>query len=401
LKRVFIYISISIVLSSLAKSESYAIFNDPQGSKSEQKKIINHIIGLIDNVPSKESISVGLYSFDDKDVAKALIRASKRGVKVQLALDRYGEHYKKYKKRIDKGNYNNKVVVNMLTDKIDKLTICKDSKNKTIQSCISKKKNSIQHQKYFLFSKTTNPKNRKEMDSVVLVTSSNMTGTAQFNQWNDAFISYGDKKGWYSPWLKHFKHQLGQDKNKSYYNPKKKSGYIESSQSGYKAYFSPSSKEDIFESILKKVKGDSTHECSLFVNQAYFTNYRKKVVNQLTRIKNKGCTVRVLVSKVAIFGKTIRKKLDKAGIEYSYMLSKKKYTHHKFILYEGDYGNKKSQKIVWLGSHNLTDDANRINDEVVVKVPEGHIYYAYKKHFDECWKKCKHKKIYITKNSKG
>lgn len=380
-------------MSNVAKSESYAIFNDPQGSKSKQKAIINHIIKLINKVPENGSISVGLYSFDDKGVAKALVRASDRGVKVQLALDRYGEHYKTYKKRIDKGNYNNKIVVNMLKDKIDKLTICKDKKSKTIQSCISKKKNSIQHQKYFLFSTTKNPFTHKKMDNVVLVTSSNMTGTAQFNQWNDAFVSYGDKSGWYSPWLEHFRHQLNQQQNKSYYNPKKHTGYISSVQTGYKAYFSPSSNKDIFESILKKAKGESTKECSLLVNQAYFTNYRRKVVNQLTRIKKRGCTVKVLVSKVAIFGKKIKKRLDKAGIEYHYMLNKKKYTHHKFILYEGDYDGKKGQKIVWLGSHNLTDNANRMNDEVVVKVPEEHIFYAYKRHFNECWKKFEKKAI--------
>jgi phosphatidylserine/phosphatidylglycerophosphate/cardiolipin synthase-like enzyme len=385
----FIYLTVGVLFSNVARSESYALFNDPLGSKSEQKTIVNHIIGLIDNTPSKESISVGLYSFDDKNVAKSLIRASKRGVKVQIALDRYGEHYKTHKKRIDKGNYENKAVVNMLKDNIDKLTRCKDEKNKTIQSCISKKKNSIQHQKYFLFSDTANPKNHKKMENVVLITSSNMTKTAQLNQWNDAFISYGDKRGWYSPWLHHFSFQLNQTANKSYYNPKKKSGYIKSKETGYEAHFSPSSSKDIFESILQKVKGNSDNECSLLVNQAYFTNYRKKVVNQLTRIKKRGCTVRVLVSKVAIFGKKIKKKLDKAGIEYHYMLNTKKYTHHKFILYQGDYDGKKNQQIVWLGSHNLTDDANRINDEVVVKVSEHHIFNAYKKHFNNCWKRFK------------
>jgi len=99
LRRVFIYLVISIILSSFLKSESYVIFNNPTGSKSEQKAIINHIIGLIDNVPSKESISAGLYSFDDKNVAKALIRASDRGARVQLALDRYGEHYNMLSKK--------------------------------------------------------------------------------------------------------------------------------------------------------------------------------------------------------------------------------------------------------------------------------------------------------------
>jgi phosphatidylserine/phosphatidylglycerophosphate/cardiolipin synthase-like enzyme len=95
----FIYLTVGVLFSNVARSESYALFNDPLGSKSEQKTIVNHIIGLIDNTPSKESISVGLYSFDDKNVAKSLIRASKRGVKVQIALDRYGEHYKTHKKK--------------------------------------------------------------------------------------------------------------------------------------------------------------------------------------------------------------------------------------------------------------------------------------------------------------
>jgi phosphatidylserine/phosphatidylglycerophosphate/cardiolipin synthase-like enzyme len=378
-------------------AESYAIFNNPFGNKQEQKIIINHIIELINNTPSKGSISVGLYSFDDKDVAKALIRAADRGVIVKLALDKYGEHYKENKKRIDKGKYENRTIIKMLKDKIDKLTICGDKKSKTIQSCISNKKNSIHHEKYFLFSLTYNPVSHKKMKNVVLITSSNMTNTAQSIQWNDLFVSYGDKEEWYMPWYKHFQEQLNQKRNSNYFNPKFYTGYIQSAKSGYEAYFSPSSKKDIVESILKKAKGDSLGRCSLLVNQAYFSSYRKKVLNQFIRIKDIGCDVRILVAKTKSFSKKVRKQLDKAGIKYNYMLYKKRYTHHKFILYEGDYGKKKRQKIVWLGSHNLTYNANRYNDEVIVKVPEEHIFYAYKKHFNNYWKKFKKQKVYISK----
>jgi phosphatidylserine/phosphatidylglycerophosphate/cardiolipin synthase-like enzyme len=365
---------------------SYALFNNPLGTKKEQERIITHIIDLINNTPAKETISAGLYSFDDRKVANALLKARERGVRVEIALDRFGEHYSDNKKRIDKGKYENRVIVNMLKDKIDKLTICGNSKDKSIQSCISNNKNSIQHEKYFLFSKTFHPKTNKEMDNTVLITSSNMTNTAQYIQWNDAFVSYGDRDGWYKPWYDNFQNQLNQKRNSSYFNPKLSSGYFESNRTGYEAYFSPSSKYDIFVTLLKKVKGSSNKECSLLLNEAYFTNYRKKVANELIRIKKSGCAVRVLVSKPKMFGKKIRKKLTKAGIEYKYLRSKKQYTHHKFILYRGDYANRKAQNIVWLGSHNLTDDANRLNDEVIVKVSEKHIFHAYKKHFDNCWR---------------
>jgi len=385
MKLYFKIIIFLLLITNYSMANSYALFNNPLGNKVEQEKIIDHIIGLIANTPAKEIISAGLYSFDDKKVAKALLEARKRGVTVQIAMDKFGEHYKENKKRIDKGRYENEVVVNMLKDKIDTLTICGDNKDKSIQSCISDKKNSIQHEKYFLFSKTFHPITHKEMDNAVLVTSSNMTNTAQYIQWNDAFVSYGDKEGWYKPWYDNFEKQLNQTHNSSYFNPKLSSGYFESNRTGYEAYFSPSSKQDIFVTLLKKVKGSKDGECSLLLNEAYFTNYRKKVANELIRIKKSGCAVKVLVSKPKMFGKKIRKKLTSAGIEYKYLRSKKQYTHHKFILYKGDYDGRKAQNIVWLGSHNLTDDANRLNDEVIVKVAEKHIFYAYKKHFDNCW----------------
>ena len=389
MRRFLLFLAFLLAYSNDLMCSSYVLFNDPLGTKEEQKVIINHIISLVKNTPSKESIAVGLYSFDDKEVAKALIDATKRGVVVELALDKYGEHYKDNRVKIDKGNYENRAIINMLRDKINRLTVCGDKKSNTIQSCISNRKNSIHHEKYFLFSLSYHPVTHKKMENIVLVTSSNMTTTAQLGQWNDAFISYGDKENWYQPWYKHFQDQLNQKRNSSYFNPKLYTGYIQSLNSGYEAYFSPSRKKDIVESILKKVKGNTLGECSLLVNQAYFSNYRTKVVNQFIRIKKMGCDVRVLVAKTKVFGKKIRKKLDNAGIEYNYMLKKKRYTHHKFILYKGDYAEKKAQNIVWLGSHNLTYNANRFNDEVIVKVAEKHIYTAYRQYFNHHWKNLK------------
>ena len=64
-----------------------AYFNNPRGSWNARLKIERQVMHAINNTKKGSVIRIAVYSFDRVPVAKALIRAKKRGVHVQLLLN--------------------------------------------------------------------------------------------------------------------------------------------------------------------------------------------------------------------------------------------------------------------------------------------------------------------------
>lgn len=94
----------------------------------EQKQALTHLISLIDG--AKQNINISIYSFTNKEIAKALKNAAKRGVSVNIIYDL-------------ESNENN-----------DKSTIGYLSKYQNINACLlsglpsrNKKHNGLMHQK--------------------------------------------------------------------------------------------------------------------------------------------------------------------------------------------------------------------------------------------------------------
>src|SRR5688500_6280406 len=61
-----------------------AIFNRPVGTKYQQSAIFRHVNQSIDSAPSGSTIRMAVYSFAQASTADKLVKAYKRGVKVQL-----------------------------------------------------------------------------------------------------------------------------------------------------------------------------------------------------------------------------------------------------------------------------------------------------------------------------
>lgn len=402
------------IYQSYGKEEmdSYALFNNPT-LISEHDTIIDHVIGLIENTPKGAWIRAGLYSITQNRVRNALRDAACRGVVVRVVADEFGQHNMSGQcawspdGAVDKCiNYDD---ITWLTDQFSSLkngnnasceaVVCNDcvvhrcGLSGSGQACISSSSNSIQHQKYFMFSTTYHPETLERLWRAVFVTSSNMTHTASHSQWNDAFVSYGDLT-WYESWKQHFNNQLSESKTVDYYDPGLPSGYFQSNETWYTAFFSPNSGEnknsDLLYMRLREGRipggGEQSDGCKLYVNQGLFRSERMAVANELIRIRNLGCDVRLIYNAIDldVLGwltyndvSTVRVGLTGESTDYDY-------THSKYIIYNGVYDGILKTR-VWLGSHNLTKQANYDNDEVIVKVGDAKIYNSYENHFLSVW----------------
>ncbi|MCY7401798.1 MAG: phospholipase D-like domain-containing protein [Nocardioides sp.] len=144
-------------------------FNNPMIEK-DRFVIERHLLRAIRNTPRKEKIVVSAYSLDRQVVADELIRAHKRGVKVQILLN---DH-----------------LVPGAQVRIARELGRNTKRSSFIHRCVSgcradqNEYNNL-HSKFYLFSRTGRNRN------VVMLGSHNMTLNAVRWQWNDLWTSVG------------------------------------------------------------------------------------------------------------------------------------------------------------------------------------------------------------------
>ncbi len=147
-------------------------FNNPMIPK-DRFVIERHILRAIRNTPRGEKIVISAYSLDRQVFADELIRAYKRGVKVQVLL-------------------NDHLVPNAQV-RIQRVLGHKTTKSSFLKRCDSgcradKNEYNNLHSKFYLFSRTGRNRN------VVMLGSQNMTLNAVRWQWNDLWTTVGKKQ---------------------------------------------------------------------------------------------------------------------------------------------------------------------------------------------------------------
>lgn len=147
-------------------------FNNPM-VPNKRFVIERHILRAIRNTPRGEKIIISAYSLDRQVFADELIRAHKRGVKVQVLLN---DH-----------------LVPHAQVRIQRVLGRKTTKSSFLKRCISgcradeNEYNNL-HSKFYLFSRTGRNRN------VVMLGSQNMTLNAVRWQWNDLWTTVGKKQ---------------------------------------------------------------------------------------------------------------------------------------------------------------------------------------------------------------
>lgn len=361
------------------------IFNEPADDGSHDFRIEEKLIELINGTPEGGKIDASIYSFTRPSVAEALRDAQARGAQVRLAIDGGTD------------NADNKDVTDVLKGAdLTKLVFCNGPSSKNT-ACIGNRSDyGINHNKLMTFSKTGDKSN------VVVVSSYNLTNT-QGQLFNNGVIMSGDPD-LYGFFVQHVENMLAQKRNNDYFNTD--SGYYKSADKKVTAYMSPRAASDggtgrefatdTWAQILKYIT-EAEDGCTLEVAQASMTNARPYVADQIARIADLGCQVRIVYDSMG--DETLGKLSGHKNVEMKRYLDRedsndggqdtKVSLHHKYMVFTGNYNGTAGRKIAFSGSHNVTSPALRNNDEILIKVEDGGVADAFRSNFGTLWDRAK------------
>jgi hypothetical protein len=364
----------------------YSVFNNPVTAPAA---IYDTLVALINATPPGETIRGSMYIFKRVLVADALVAAKNRGVNVRIAVDQYGDNASPVCADAAGGfascpNFDNspstacgKLKAALGTDCTQPSCYVRCGQGSPGQACISPSASGINHEKYFLFSRTKHTSNGNYIDHVVYVSSSNLHQDGGGNMWNNAVIMYGYST-WFQSWVDHFSAQLREQKNIDY--------NLTVNADGFTVRWSPRATGDHVVDVLRNVTKASSG-CFVKMQMADFTSSSRAVdvANQLIRIKALGCRVQVVGnSRPVDFATSTRSRLKAGGVVVRILTTTK--THDKYFLIHARYsGSSTARSLVWTGSHNITTPALRENDENLVKVNDPMVFAAFLANFTDVY----------------
>uniref|UniRef100_A0AAU2VFD2 phospholipase D n=1 Tax=Streptomyces sp. NBC_00003 TaxID=2903608 RepID=A0AAU2VFD2_9ACTN len=370
-----------------------AIFNNPAGTTAEQDRIRDHLLGLVNQAPAGSTITAGLYTFTDNSVGEALVAAKTRGVNVRIAID--------HKSSTMLGGETGRLTDALGTDttKPSYVVSCPAGRgcigNRVLHSGDD---GSINHNKFWLFSSVGGSSN------VVVQTSANLTNPQRLQLFNNA-VTVADK-GLYDIYQAYFADLVSGAKGagtSNYYT-----SAVSSTNSGLKAYFFPRKEaagtaynNDPSTDTVKQILDNADCSSGTTVRMAANLFSRVAVASKLVSMVAAGCKVYLAADanpgdadtprsmsqdvEDILYGKLTQRVecwenpptgTDKIGI------------HSKYLMIEGTYDGKASQKLVWTGSHNYSYAALRSNDETLLKINDAAIYGQFKADHDHLMSYC-------------
>ncbi|MET0496503.1 MAG: phospholipase D-like domain-containing protein [Actinoplanes sp.] len=365
--------------ATLAAFSAYTRFNIPGDDGTRDRTIEDEIVSLADGVPSGGYIRGAMFSWTSPPVAEALERAATRGVIVRLAVDREGA---------DGSNQaaGNVAVSTLKGAHLDDITWCGSSAASVTGSsgCIANFATSINHNKFFTFSTSGSVKR------IVLQTSQNLT-FSQNNLFNNAVIIQEDYD-LYDHFTRYFNELRAETKNNDFYASTE--GYYKSPGTAVTVYHSPRATGDTVQNVLSYITQFESG-CTVEIAQASFTDARQAVANELLRIANLGCKIRIVHSGMGsavhdiLAGSpnvTMKKYYDaEAGNIDGRVLE----IHSKYLIVKGNYNGSAGRTIVFTGSHNLTGPSMTTHDETFMKIEHPTVSANFRSNFATLWSRAK------------
>jgi hypothetical protein len=339
--------------------------------------IIRRLEQMIDDAPAGARIRAAVFRLDIESVRDALVRASNRGTVVRVMHNGF--------------DHGEPVAASLSREQPRGLghghRWSGQPYDPTGQShdygAVATGPGSDLHTKLFLFSSTRDPYGVLRRH-VSWWGSANLSRHSGTEKCNNAVAVYDDPvlydnfrdRLWHHIWNeRHFPHN-------DFYDARSGRGTFRSNASvGCTAYCSPEQTTDLWVNRLRSVV--VTSDTELRIAQGRFFDNRAAVADELVRISLSGGSVQVAVgSTPGELGPAIRAKLLQAGIPL-----RMAQIHDKLMLVRSGYGAVKGiRKLVVNGSHNLTEDGNYVNDELMVKVVNDDLYDdMLSEHFQHIW----------------
>lgn len=347
------------------------LFNVPRGTIDNQERILDHFLTAINHTKKGALIQFSLFSFDRHDIARALIRAKKRGVKVQILLNNHQ--------------------VTKAQRMLRKVLGRKRSRNNFVYECTNGCRSTGEnlHSKFFLFSRTGKAEN------VVMTGSVNFTTNGSRNQYNDLWTKNETPK-LYAEFQRLFE-EMKKDK------PQQPGWWYTEIGDYFKLgatpYGHPTAQNDPIMDYLKKVKCFGAKNGNKYgrtmirvVMHAWNGERGQYLARKIRNLWADGCDVKLLFG----FGGTLMREalkrntprgrvpLRSTGYDTDFDGFLDLYTHQKELLIRGHFGKDRSADIVVTGSSNWTREGLR-GDEEIFSVDKPGAMRQYMKQFSWLW----------------
>ena len=326
-------------------------------------------------VPS--TIRMSAYSITDGRVAKALVAAHKRCVSVQVLMNNHLSRTTDPAWRTLENAFGTRVFGSEGR-----------SRRSFAHRCSSGCRGSgVLHTKMYLFNSTLLDPSRNKIRYTTAVGSSNMTSNAAEVQWNDLYTVRG-RADLYGTFLRVF--NLMKADNGVHRK------LIQVNNGIYQSTFWPQARgaADPTMQMLKSVHctganggtGIGGHSVVYINMHAWFGTRGLGLANQVRKMYNNGCYVRVLYSFMSygVFKKlhsgtgsrmSVRRTTFSHNGRTAYV-----YSHFKNTSVSGYVGKDRSAKVVWTGSNNFTNDGTHF-DEVTLRIASASAYRSYVNQF--------------------
>lgn len=360
----------SFAPGALANSNIEVLFNTPGFSGRGTSTIHDKMVENVSKAVPGSTIRGSFYYLDHEPLAIELLRASARGVDVQLVMDGNTKTEKS----------KSRPMMDLLLNGNQQLAALKCSADKCIKFCqgllkgISKAGGSchglaVNHNKFLLLSKLSDGS-----ENVVMQTSANMT-SGQMKMYQDLIIAKDENlyKSFSNYWL-----DLNGEKVP-------KAAKINTAGGDLQVQFFP----QLFgkDPVVKLLEGISCHlpNSKIRIAQSVFT--RGNVAERLRDLEKQGCDLKVIVrtdEKQSSPGKEILKELSAESLiilPFDREAGEDGVTnsiHAKIILIDAALkGQNERLKLVLTGSHNLDLFSLRANDEVLLYIKDSKIFDQY------------------------
>lgn len=357
-------------LASAFAPEQGFTFNDPYGTPAEQYKILKDMNDGLRNAPKGSTVRIAMYSGGVESFNDAVIKAHQRGVNVKIVTSGHSASWSYWPKI--------------------KKALGSDTKSRSFAiscpvACFSTKAGTYQHSKFLTFSQTGTAK------QVVMVSSANQTSAQAEQGWNNMYTIVGNE-GQYRAFYRYFDAMSASasiNDNVDYYR--------RATSGPFTATLSPSQSYrthpyiQILDNVKCQAKGSYGYKgrTTIRLAMSIWNPSQQKVADKLVTLANQGCRVQVLGSargmsdgiKKALSKKTkvpieLRTASDDVNGDGTY----DKYVHDKALAISGGYGRTQI-KAVWTGSFNLSRNAFRYNNDVMLKIQSARAWQSYTDHF--------------------
>jgi hypothetical protein len=342
-----------------------AVFSEPVGG--DPVAIVRKICALVKQAPAGARVQVAHFVMSGTagtEFADELIKAHRRGVKVQVILD---------------GDTRGRTVAARLASGLGTdrsagswLHVCTGPMSGGTAACIGDKG---QHNKFYLFSKTGDASN------VVVQSSANLTDLNSTTYWNNAVVLPGNKR-LYQAYEGYFKDLAAERKNLDYYR------VVNTGSAGgsVRAHFFPragdSAATDPVVEHLGKVscQGGGT---TVRVGMSEWDTYRIAIPEKLRDLAAQGCTVKIVYGIMDDEVKQVLRsepRIELRTLGTGGALPGR--VHSKYLLIEGGYDGDRDARWVFTGSHNYNLTSLRRNDEALLRLNNKTVYQQYVANFD-------------------